>query len=152
MVTLSLARLQDDLTDSMRARDELRTSTLRLTLTAIHAEEVAGKAKRELSDAEVLTVVTRELKKRREAATAFTDGGRPDRAERERAEAGVLEEYLPTQLDDPALDTLVTQAVAASGASGPAEMGSAMRAAKAAVGSQAEGGRIAAAVKRALGA
>ena len=146
-MTVSLAQLQDDLTDSIRARDELRISTLRLTLSAIHAEEVAGKAKRELSDAEVLQVVTRELKKRREAATAFTDGGRPDRAEREVAEAGVLEGYLPAQLGDAELDALVAEAVASSGAT---DMGTAMRAAKAAVGTQAEGGRIAAAVKRAL--
>lgn len=146
-MTVTIASLQADLTDSIRARDELRSSTLRLTLSAIHAEEVAGKVKRELSDAEVVQIVTRELKKRREAATAFTAGDRPDRAERELAEAGILEGYLPAQLDDAALDAMVAEAVAGSGAT---DMGTAMKAAKAAVGTQAEGGRIAAAVKRAL--
>jgi uncharacterized protein YqeY len=151
-VTVSLAVLQNDLTEAMRARDELRTATLRLALTAIHAEEVAGKSKRELSDDEVLVVITREVKKRREAAAAFDEGNRPERAERERLEAAVLEGYVPAQLSDSDLDALVTEAVAASGASGPQGMGVAMKAAKAAVGTAADGGRIAAAVKRALAA
>jgi uncharacterized protein YqeY len=88
-------RLRADLTTAMKARDELRSSTLRMLLTAVKNEEVSGKAARELDDAEVVTVLTREGKKRREAAEAFADGNRPDRAERERAEGEVIAEYLP---------------------------------------------------------
>src|ERR687890_1159426 len=102
-------RLQSDLTAAMRARDELTTATLRMVLTAIGNEEVAGKAARELSDDEVLKVITREAKKRREAADAFTSGGRPDRAERELAEGTVLETYLPAQLSDDELTALVQE-------------------------------------------
>src|SRR5687767_6277127 len=104
-------RLQNDLTSSMRARDELTTATLRMVLTAVGNEEVAGKAARELTDDEVLKVVAREAKKRREAAEAFTGGGRPDRAERELAECAVLETYLPAQLSDDELTALVREAV-----------------------------------------
>src|SRR5690348_16359242 len=105
-------RLQADLTTSMKARDELTTATLRMLLTAIGNEEVAGKAARELSDDEVLKVIAREAKKRREAAEAFTTGDRPDRAERELAEGAVLDSYLPAQLSDDELAALVREAVA----------------------------------------
>src|SRR5437588_10686734 len=119
MTTTLKQRLQDDLTAAIKARDELRSSTLRLTLSAITTEEVAGKAARELSDDEVLKVITREAKKRREAADAFRSGGRPDRAERELAEGAVLDSYLPAQLSDEDLAALVRAAVEESGASGP---------------------------------
>src|SRR5690348_3194759 len=105
-------RLQADLTTSMKARDELTTATLRMVLTAIGNEEVAGKTARQLSDDEVLKVIAREAKKRREAADAFTSGGRPDRAERELAEGAVLDGYLPAQLSDDDLAALVREAVA----------------------------------------
>ncbi|MBB0245667.1 hypothetical protein FNQ90_16545 [Streptomyces alkaliphilus] len=88
-------RLHDDLTAAIKGRDELRSATLRMTLAAITKEEVAGTTARELSDAEVLTVITREAKKRREAAEAFDRGDRPEQAARERAEGEVLAEYLP---------------------------------------------------------
>jgi uncharacterized protein YqeY len=143
-------RLHADLTASMKARDELTTATLRMVLTAIGNEEVAGKAARRLSDDEVLKVVTREAKKRREAAEAFTSGGRPDRAERELAEGAVLEAYLPVQLTDDELTALVREAVTESGASGPQAMGAVMKVIGPKVAGRAEGGRVAAAVRAAL--
>ncbi|KOG64999.1 glutamyl-tRNA amidotransferase, partial [Streptomyces varsoviensis] len=105
MTTLK-SQLQDDLTAAIRARDELRSSTLRLTLSAITNEEVSGKSARELSDDEVLKVITREAKKRREAAEAFAQGGRDESAEREKAEGEILAEYLPQQLSDLELESL----------------------------------------------
>ncbi|MBH5335793.1 GatB/YqeY domain-containing protein [Streptomyces pactum] len=152
MTTLK-SRLQDDLTTAIKARDELRSSTLRLTLSAIQKEEVAGDTARELSDAEVEKIVAREAKKRREAAEAFTQGGRPEQAERERAEGDVLADYLPKQLSDEELDALVADAVreaAAGGAEGPRAMGAVMKIVNPKVAGRAEGGRVAAAVKRHL--
>ena len=143
-------RLHADLTASMRARDELTTATLRMVLTAVGNEEVAGKAARELSDDEVLKVIARESKKRREAAEAFTTGGRADRAERELAEGEVLERYLPAQLSDAELAELVAAAVAEVGAAGPQAMGAVMKVVNPRVAGRAEGGRVAAAVKAAL--
>jgi uncharacterized protein YqeY len=143
-------RLQSDLTASMKARDELTTATLRMALTAVGNEEVAGKVARELSDEEVLKVLAREAKKRREAAEAFTSGGRADRAERELAEGAVLEAYLPAQLSDEELAELVRQAVQETGASGPQAMGAVMKAVGPKVAGRAEGGRVAAAVRAAL--
>ncbi|GAA4670921.1 GatB/YqeY domain-containing protein [Streptomyces buecherae] len=152
MTTLK-TRLQDDLTAAIRARDELRSSTLRLTITAITKEEVAGETARELSDAEVEKIIAREAKKRREAAEAFAEGGRAESAERERAEGEVLAEYLPKQLTDDELNALVSEAVAeakAAGAEGPRAMGAVMKIVNPKVAGRAEGGRVAAAVKRAL--
>ncbi len=143
-------RLQQDLTTSMKARDELRTSTLRMVLTAIGNEEVAGKAARSLSGEEELKVVAREAKKRREAAEAFRSGGADERAERELAEEVVLETYLPAQLADGELQELVAQAVQESGASGPQAMGAVMKVVGPKVAGRAEGGRVAAAVRAAL--
>ncbi len=143
-------RLKDDLTTSMKARDELRTATLRMVLTAIGNEEVAGKAARTLSADEELRVVTREAKKRREAAEAFRSGGAQDRAARELAEEEVLSAYLPAQLSDEELAGLVAEAVAATGASGPTGMGVVMKAVGPQVAGRAEGGRVAAAVRAAL--
>jgi uncharacterized protein YqeY len=149
MTTLK-EQLQEDLTAAIKDRDELRSSTIRLTLAAVTAEEVAGKEKRELSDAEVLKVITREAKKRREAAEAFDKGGRAAQAERERAEGEVLAGYLPKQLSDEELAAIVAAAVAESGASGPQAMGAVMKLVKPKVDGLAEGGRVAAAVKAAL--
>jgi uncharacterized protein YqeY len=143
-------RLQADLTTSMKARDELTTATLRMALTAVGNEEVAGKVARELSDDEVLKVLAREAKKRREAADAFTAGGRADRAERELAEGAVLDAYLPAQLSDEELTSLVQEAVAEVGASGPQAMGAVMKLVNPRVAGRAEGGRVAAAVRAAL--
>lgn len=143
-------RLQQDLTTSMKARDELRTATLRMVLTAIGNEEVAGKAARSLSGDEELKVLSREAKKRREAAEAFRSGGATDRAERELAEEQVLSDYLPQQLSDDELSALVVQAVTESGATGPQAMGVVMKAVGPMVAGRAEGGRVAAAVRAAL--
>ena len=143
-------RLKDDLTASMKARDELRTATLRMVLTALGNEEVAGKAARSLSPAEELGVLTREAKKRREAAEAFRTGGAEDRAARELAEQEVLAAYLPAQLSDEELAAVVAEAVASSGASGPGGMGAVMKAVGPRVAGRAEGGRVAAAVRAAL--
>jgi uncharacterized protein len=146
-------RIQHDLTDAMRARDELTSSTVRMALTALKAEEVAGTSARELSDDEVVTVLAREAKKRREAATAYEDAGRPDRAERERAELGVLLRYLPAQLDDAELASIIDAAVAevaAAGATGIAAMGRVMKIVQPQTAGKADGGKVAAAVKARL--
>ncbi|MDH6517526.1 uncharacterized protein YqeY [Streptomyces sp. SAI-208] len=152
MTTLK-SKLQEDLNAAIKGRDELRSSTLRMTLAAITNEEVAGKEKRELSDAEVLKVIAKEAKKRREAADAFAQGGRAESAEREKAEGEVLAEYLPKQLSDEELNDVVAQAVAeakAAGAEGPRAMGAVMKIVNPKVAGLAEGGRVAAAVKKHL--
>ncbi|GHH79979.1 GatB/YqeY domain-containing protein [Kitasatospora indigofera] len=149
MTTLK-EQLHEDLTAAIRTRDELRSSTIRLTLAAVTSEEVAGKAKRELSDDEVLKVLAREAKKRREAAEAFDTAGRTESAARERAEGEVLAGYLPKQLTDEELTAIVAEAVAASGASGPQGIGAVMKLVKPKVDGLAEGGRVAAAVRAAL--
>ncbi|MEU8541135.1 GatB/YqeY domain-containing protein [Streptomyces sp. NPDC048717] len=152
MTTLK-ARLKDDLNAAIKERDELRSSTLRLTLTAIQKEEVAGTTKRELSDDEVQKVIAKEAKKRREAADAFAQGGRAESAERERAEGVLLDAYLPQQLTDAELEAIVAGAVEeakAAGAEGPRAMGAVMKIVNPKVAGRAEGGRVATAVKRLL--
>ena len=144
-------RLRADLTTAMKARDELRTATLRMVLSAVTAEEVAGKEARELTDDEVLAVLRREAKKRREAAEAFAGAGRAEQAERERAEEDVLASYLPAQLDDADLAAIVADVVTRTGASGMKDMGRVMGAVQGAVAGRAEGGRVAAEVRRQLG-
>lgn len=143
-------QLHADLTEAMRARDDVQRSTLRMVLTSVTNEEVAGKQARELSDDEVLKVMSRELKKRREAATAYTEAGHPDRAQAELAEAAVIEAYLPAQLADGELAALITSAIAESGASGPQAMGQVMKVVQPKVAGRADGGRVAAEVKRQL--
>jgi uncharacterized protein YqeY len=143
-------QLQSDLTAAMKAQDELVRATLRMVLTALGNEEVAGATARELTDDEELKVVAREAKKRREAAEAFQSGGATDRAARELAEEGVIAAYLPAQLSDEELVALVAEAVAETGASGPQAMGQVMKAVNPKVAGRAEGGRVAAAVKAAL--
>ena len=144
-------QLQADLTAAMKARDELRSATLRMVLTAVRTEEVAGKSARQLDDAEVVTVLGREAKKRREAAEAFEQGGRPESAARERAEGEVIATYLPAQLDDDELRDLVASAIGEIGAAGPQAMGQVMKAVTPRTAGRAEGGRVAAEVRRQLG-
>lgn len=144
------ARLRSDLTTSMKARDELRSATIRMALSAITNEEVAGDVARELSDDEVIKVLGREAKKRREAAEAFAGAGRAEQAEREEAEGRVLADYLPAPLTDEELRTLVSAAVAESGAQGPKAMGAVMKVLTPRVAGRADGSRVAAAVKAAL--
>ncbi|WSG42949.1 GatB/YqeY domain-containing protein [Dactylosporangium sp. NBC_01737] len=143
-------RLESDLREAMKARDELVTSTLRMAITAVRNAEVAGKAARELSDEEILSVLTKEAKKRREAAEAFAGAGREAQAAKERAEEEVLTGYLPAQLSEDELAGIVRDALAAAGLSGMASMGQAMKAAQAAVAGRAEGGRVAALVRAQL--
>src|ERR1051325_11391795 len=133
------AQLESDLREAMKARDELVTSTLRMALTAVRNAEVAGKQARELSDDEVVNVLAKEAKKRREAAEAFAGAGREAQAAKERAEEEVLAAYLPAQLTDEVLAGIVRDALAAEGLSGMASMGKAMKAAQTAVAGRAEG-------------
>src|SRR5690349_22438764 len=105
-------RLTADMRAALKARDELTTSTLRMALAAVRTAEVAGAEARELSDDEVLAVLTKESKKRREAATAFADAGRAEQAGKERSEGEVLERYLPKQLTDAEVAELVAGALA----------------------------------------
>lgn len=147
--------LQHDLTDAMRARNEVTSSTIRMALAAITTEEVAGKTARVLTDAEVVAVLTREGKKRREAIEAYTQANRPDLAEKEAAELAVLAKYLPEQLTEAELAELIATAVAAakaSGAEGMKAMGAVMKVLQPQVNGRADGSAVAAAVKAALGA
>jgi len=142
--------LTTDLRVAMKARDELTTSTLRMALAAVRTAEVAGVEARELTNDEVLVVLTKEAKKRREAATAFADAGRAEQAAKERAEGALLERYLPAQLSDEEIADVVAGALSAGGFTGMAQMGPAMKAAQAAVAGRAEGARVAAEVRRKL--
>jgi hypothetical protein len=143
-------RLRSDLTAAMKARDQLTTGTLRMVLSAVGNEEVAGKSARELSDAEVVTVLTREAKKRREAAEAFAGAGRVELADQERAEGEIIAGYLPQQLTADEIAELVRDAIAETGADGPRAMGQVMKVVQPKVAGRAEGGAIAAEVKRQL--
>lgn len=147
-------RLRSDLTTAIKARDELRSSTLRMVLTAVTNEEVAGKAHRELTDEDVLTVLSREGKKRREAAEAFGDAGREEQAAKERAEAAVIADYLPRQLDQAEIEALVTAAIDELGVrgEGPRAMGRVMGALTPRTQGRADGGAVAAAVRSQLAA
>jgi len=144
------ARLESDLRDAMKSRDELVTSTLRMAIAAVRTAEVAGKQARALSDDEVLGVLAKEAKKRREAATAFRDAGRTESAEKELAEEQIMGRYLPVQLSDEEIAVIVAGALSAGDFSTQAQMGPAMKAAQAAVAGRAEGGRVAAEVRRQL--
>jgi uncharacterized protein len=143
-------QLRADLTAAMKARDETRTRTLRMALTSISNEEVSGDSARQLSDDEVLKILTRESKRRREAASAFDGAGRADQAAAERAEEAVLAAYLPAQLGDDELAALVAAAIAETGASGPAGIGQVMKAVTPKVAGRAEGSRVAAEVRSQL--
>jgi uncharacterized protein YqeY len=143
-------RLRADLTTAMKARDQVRTRTLRMVLTSVTNEEVAGDSARDLSDDEVLKLLTREARRRREAADAFEAAGRTDQAAAERAEDQILAEYLPVQLGDAELAAIVAEAISETGASGMSGMGQVMKAVTPRVAGRAEGGRVAAEVRRAL--
>lgn len=146
-------RLRADLTTAMKAREQLRASTLRMVLTAVTTAEVSGKEARELTDDDVLTVLTAEAKKRREAAAAFEDAGRVESAEKELAEAAVIADYLPEQLDGEQISALVSEAIAAVGAEGEGmkAMGKVMGALQPKVKGRADGGVVAAEVRKQLG-
>jgi len=143
-------RLRADLNTAMRARDQVRMRTLRMALTSITNEEVAGAAARDLTDDEIVKVLTREARKRREAAEAFSAAGRADQAAAERAEGEILADYLPAQLSDDELAALVDAAIAETGASGMAGMGQVMKTVTPRIAGRADGARVAAEVRRRL--
>jgi len=148
-------KLRSDLTAAMKGRQTTVVATLRMALAAVTTEEVAGKVARDLSNEEVLKVLSREVKKRNEAAEAFAGAGRAEQADAELAEAEVLKAYLPAQLSDDELADLVAQAVAEVASQsgeqpGQKQMGQVMKAANAKVAGRAEGGRVAAIVKAKL--
>jgi hypothetical protein len=147
-------RLHDDMTAALKARDEIRKSTLRMALTAITKAEVAGKEARELSDPEIVDVLSSEAKKRRESVVAYRDAGRAELADKEQAEADILAEYLPEQLTEDEIKALVTEAVASTGAAdlGPRGIGKVMGALQPKVKGKADGAVVSAEVKRQLGA
>ena len=143
-------RLRADLNTAMRARDQVRMRTLRMALTSITNEEVAGAAARDLTDDEIVKVLTREARKRREAAEAFSAAGRSDQAAAERAEGDVLAGYLPAQLSDDELAALVDATITETGASGMAALGQVMKTVTPRVAGRADGARVAAEVRRRL--
>jgi uncharacterized protein len=143
-------RLRADLNTAMRARDQVRLRTLRMALTSITNEEVSGNTARELSDDEVIKVLTREARKRREAAEAFESAGRAEQAAAERAEGDVLAGYLPAQLTDDELTAIVSAAIAETGATGMPGMGKVMKTVTPRVAARADGARVAAEVRRQL--
>jgi uncharacterized protein YqeY len=142
--------LRSDLTDAIRSRDAVRAGTLRMVLTSVTTEEVAGTEARELSDDDVLKVIAKEAKKRREASTAYTGAGRAELAAKEDAELAIIETYLPAQLGDAEIEALVAEAVAETGATGMPQMGLVMKAVQPRVAGRADGGRVAAVVRKAL--
>ena len=146
-------RLRQDLTTAMKTRDEIRSSTIRMVLTAITNAEVSGKEARELSDDDVVGVLSTEAKKRREAAQAFEDGGRDEMAAKEKAEAAVIADYLPEQLGEDEIAALVTAAIEQVGAAGEGmkAMGKVMGVVTPQTKGRADGGVVAAEVRRQLG-
>ncbi|CAB4647791.1 MAG: hypothetical protein RLZ49_1154 [Actinomycetota bacterium] len=146
-------QLHTDLTAAIKAKDSLTSGTLRMVLAAITNEEVSGKEARVLNDQDMITVLNREAKKRKEAATAYDDAKRPELADKERAELGIIQAYLPAALSDEDLAKIIADAVAevaASGATGPSAMGAVMKIVSPQVSGRADGGAVAAAVKSAL--
>ena len=145
-------QLRADLTTAMKARDDTRIRTLRMALTAISTEEVSGSAAHDLTDEQIIKILTREAKRRREAATAFAEAGRAGQAAAEEAEEEVLTSYLPAQLDDTELAALVAAAIEETGASGPAGIGPVMKVVTPQVAGRADGSRVAAMVRSQLAA
>jgi uncharacterized protein YqeY len=143
-------KLQNDLTEAMRARDEVRCSTIRMVLTAIKNEEVSGKEARDLSDAEVITVLSREAKRRREAAEAFEQAGAKDRADIEKAEGVIIAGYLLEQLSEAEIKELIASAIKETGATGPQQMGLVMKSIQPRIVGRADGGTVSSLVKAAL--
>lgn len=142
--------LQSDLTEAIRGRNEITSGTIRMVLSAITNEEVAGKEARKLSDAEIITVLTREAKKRREAAEAFESANRPDKAALEKSEGEVIAKYLPAQMSEDEVKNLISAAIASTGAAGPADMGKVMGVLKPQVAGKADGALVSGLVKTML--
>ena len=144
-------KLQADLTEAIRGRDEVKSGTIRMLLSAITNEEVAGKAAKVLTDAEIITVLSRETKKRREAVEAFTAAKRDDLANKEKAEAVVIAQYLPEQLNKTEIKKMIAEAIAETNAAGPAGMGLVMKVLQPKIAGKADGGIVSSLVKAALG-
>ena len=144
-------KLQADLTEAIRGRDEVKSGTIRMLLSAITNEEVAGKTAKVLTDAEIITVLSRETKKRREAVEAFTAAKRDDLADKEKAEAAVIAQYLPEQLSESEIKKMITEAIAETNAAGPAGMGLVMKVLQPKIAGKADGGVVSGLVKAALG-
>lgn len=146
-------QLRSDLTTAIKARDALRSSVIRMVLAAITTAEVAGKESRELSDEDVIMVLGSEAKKRRESAEAFETGNRPELAQKERDEAAILADYLPAQMSAEEIRAIVTAAVESTGAAGEGmkAMGKVMGIVSPQVKGKADGGVVAAEVKKQLG-
>ena len=144
-------KLQSDLTEAIRSRAEVKAGTIRMLLSAITNEEVSGKSARVLTDAEIITVLSREAKKRREAVEAYVAAKRTDLAEKEKAEGEVIAEYLPAQLSEEEIKKMIADAIAETGASGPAGMGSVMKVLSPKIAGKADGGVVSGLVKAALG-
>ncbi len=143
-------KLQADLTNAIRSRNEVVSGTVRMLLAAITNEEVAGKAAKVLTDAEIITVLSREAKKRREAVEAYTQAKRDDLASKEKAEAAVIANYLPEQLSEDEIKKLIQAAIAETGAAGPAGMGLVMKVLQPKIAGKADGGVVSGLVKAAL--
>ena len=142
--------LKTDLTEAIRSSDKVVSGTIRMVLTAITNEEVSGKEARVLTDDEIITVLSREAKKRREAAEEFAKAGRAEKAEEEKAEGEVIAKYLPAQLSEDDIKAMITAAVASTGAAGPADMGKVMGAIKPQIAGKADGSLVSSLVKAAL--
>ena len=144
-------KLQSDLTDAIRGRDEVKSGTIRMLLAAITTEEVSGKAARVLKDDEIITVLSREAKKRREAVEAYVAAKRDDLADKERAEGEVIAQYLPAQLSEDEIKKMIADAISETGAAGPAGMGLVMKVLSPKIAGKADGGVVSGLVKAALG-
>jgi hypothetical protein len=144
-------KLQSDLTDAIRSRAEVKSGTIRMLLAAITNEEVSGKSARVLNDAEIITVLSREAKKRREAVEAYVAAKRTDLADKEKAEGDVIAQYLPAQLSEDEIKKIITDAIAETGAAGPAGMGLVMKVLSPKIAGKADGGVVSGLVKEALG-
>ncbi len=142
--------MQQDLTEAMKARDQLRVATLRMAIAAVKEEAVSGKESRELTDTDVEQVLRTQVKRRDEAAEAFQAAGRDEQAQRELDERAILSAYLPEEMTDDDLDALVTEALASGGFTESSQMGQAMKTVMAAVAGRAEGKRVSAMVKTKL--
>ena len=143
-------KLQSDLTDAIRSKDSVKSGTIRMLLAAMTNEEVAGKSAKVLSDAEVITVISREAKKRREAVEAYTNAKRDDLASKEKEEAAVIALYLPEQLSEADIKKLISEAIAETNATGPAGMGLVMKVLQPKIVGKADGGVVSSLVKDAL--
>ena len=142
--------LKSDLTEAIRSSDKVVSGTIRMVLTAITNEEVSGKEARVLTEDEIITVLSREAKKRREAAEEFAKANRPDKSAEENAEGEVIAKYLPAQLSEDDIKKMIAAAVASTGAAGPGDMGKVMGAIKGQIAGKADGSLVSSLVKAAL--